>query len=292
MQKDTIQKIRHILFPMDFSERCCNVVPFVASMARRYSAKVTLLSIVQPFYYAAMGDPGAAVVVDLEELLQDLKIRLDSSLTKEFADLRVERVAALGDPAKVITDFAHTQDVDLMMMPTHGYGPFRRLLGSVTVKVLHDTECPVWTSAHMAEAPPRAHFACTSVLCAVDGTPNSVALMKWAGEFSKDAGAALRLVHVVPAKEGVISPQTDHSRKKELRKEAREALNELEASAGVDAPICVAAGNVAETICDEARRHAADLIVIGRGVLHEIPGRLRTQAHAIIRKAPCPVLSV
>jgi nucleotide-binding universal stress UspA family protein len=274
-----MQNIQHILFPIDFSERCCNVVPFVASMARRYSAKVTLLGIVQPFYYAAMGDPGAAVVVDLEELLQDLKIRLDSSLTQELAGLRVERVAQLGDPARVITDFAHTQDVDLIMMPTHGYGPFRRLLlGSVTAKVLHDTECPVWTSAHTAEAPPRAHSACASVLCAVDGTPDSVALIKWAGEFSKDAGATLRLVHVVS---GMEPPQ-----------DVREAIDRLEASAGVDAPICVAGGNVAETICDEARRHDADLIVIGRGVLNETLGRLRTHAHAIIRQAPCPVLSV
>ncbi len=76
------------------------------------------------------------------------------------------------------------------------------------------------------------------------------------------------------------------------RQEAREAINRLEASAGVSAPICVTAGDVAETICGEARRHDADLIVIGRGVLHETLGRLRTHAHAIIRQAPCPVLSV
>jgi nucleotide-binding universal stress UspA family protein len=144
-----MQKINHILFPIDFSERCCNVVPFVVSIASRYSAKVTLLSVVPPFYYG-MGDPGTAIVVDFAELLQDLKARLNSSLNQKFAGLRVERVAELGDPAQVITHFAHMHDVDLIMMPTHGYGPFRRLLlGSVTAKVLHDAECAVWTSAHL-----------------------------------------------------------------------------------------------------------------------------------------------
>jgi nucleotide-binding universal stress UspA family protein len=289
-----MQQIKHILFPIDFSDRCCNVVPFVESMARRYSAKITLLSVVQPFYYAAMGDPGAAVVVDLEELVQDLKTRLDGSLIQEFAGLTVERVAMLGDPAQVITAFAHTQGVDLIMMPTHGYGPFRRLLlGSVTAKVLHDAECPVWTSAHMADTPPRVHSACASILCAVDGKPESVALIRWASEFSKTEGATLRLVHVVPGVEGVISPQTDRMRKREIRDEAGEMLARLEASAGVSlVPICVNRGNVAETICQEARRHDSDLIVIGRGVLHETLGRLRTHAHAIIRQSPCPVLSV
>ena len=34
-------------------------------------------------------------------------------------------------------------------MPTHGFGPLRRfLLGSVAAKVLHDAQCPVWTSVH------------------------------------------------------------------------------------------------------------------------------------------------
>ncbi len=71
----------------------------------------------------------------------------------------------LGDPAQVITAFAHTQGVDLIMMPTHGYGPFRRLLlGSVTAKVLHDAECPVWTAVHMAKAPHRVHSAFSNIL--------------------------------------------------------------------------------------------------------------------------------
>jgi len=244
-----------------------------------------------------MGDPGAAVVIDLEELLQDLKIRLDASLTREFAGLCVDRVAALGDPARVITDFAHNQDIDLIMMPTHGYGPFRRLLlGSVTAKVLHDAECPVWTAAHMdpraARKPCPEQAACHDILCAVDGTPRSEGLMKWAAEFSKDAGATLRLVHVVPGMAGLPSSQMDLERGAELRKQAHQTLDRMEAAAGLHVPICVAGGNVAETICEEARRHDADLVVIGRGVLHETLGRLRTHAHGIIRQAPCPVLSV
>jgi len=293
MQKNTMLKLQHILFPIDFSERCCNVVPFVDSMARRHDAKITLLSVLPPFYYAAMGDAGTGVVVDVAELLRDLKTRLDSSLTREFAGLRVDRVAELGDPARVITEFAHNQGVDLIMMPTHGYGPFRRLLlGSVTAKVLHDAECPVWTAAHLAEAQGSAQTACQNIICAVEGTPNSITLMKWAGEFSKEIGATLRLVCVVPGMEGVPSGQMDLERGAELRREAHHTLDRLEASIGIDAPICVGGGDVAETVCAEARRHDANLIVIGRGVLHETLGRLRTHAHAIIRHSPCPVLSV
>src|SRR5580765_2508864 len=82
-------------------------------------------------------------------------------------------------------------------MPTHGYGPFRSLLlGSVTAKVLHDTECPVWTAPHM-EQPLSGPITGNNVLCAIDATPQSSALIQWATEYAELIGAQLRLVHVV-----------------------------------------------------------------------------------------------
>jgi nucleotide-binding universal stress UspA family protein len=286
-------KIKHILFPIDFSERCCSAVPFVESVASRYDAKVTLLSVAQPFYYAAMGDPGGLAGIDPGELLRDLKERLGSALNKEFSGFRVERVAELGDPAQVVTEFARTQGVDLIMMPTHGYGPFRSLLlGSVTAKVLHDAQCPVWTAAHVAEAPCRDHIACRSILCAVDGTPNSVPLMKWASDLAKDAGATLRLVHVIPGMEGFQTRQMDREFELEMGKEARATMELLQDSAGVKVPLCITAGNVAERVHDEACRNGTDLLVIGRGAMHEALGRLRTHAYGIIRRSPAPVISV
>jgi nucleotide-binding universal stress UspA family protein len=286
--------IKHILFPIDFSERSNCAAPFVESMARRYSASITLLSAAQPFFYAAMGDPGGeAVMVNTEDLLFGLKARLDRALTKNFAGLRVDRVADLGDPAQVIADFAHTQGVDLIMMPTHGYGPFRSLLlGSVAAKVLHDAKCPVWTAAHVAKPPGDEHVDSRNILCAVDGGPNSAALMQWASEFSGDAGATLRLVHVVPGMEGALSRQLDREFEESMRKEARRTVEGLQESAGVKAPLCVVSGNVADCVREEASRHEAGLVVIGRGSLLGTFGRLRTHAYGIIRQSPCPVLSV
>jgi nucleotide-binding universal stress UspA family protein len=241
-----------------------------------------------------MGDPGGeAVIVNTEDLLRGLKASLDSSLTKDFAGLRVDRVAEIGDPAQVIADFAHTQGVDLIMMPTHGYGPFRSLLlGSVTAKVLHDVKCPVWTATHVAKPPSGDHIDCRSILCAVDGGPNSVSLMQWASEFSSHAGATLRLVHVVAGMEGALSRQMDREFEEEMRNEARRTIEGLQESAGVKAPLCVVSGNVPACVREEASLHDADLVVIGRGSLQGTFGRLRAHAHGIIRQSPCPVLSV
>jgi nucleotide-binding universal stress UspA family protein len=286
--------IKHILFPIDFSERSSGAIPFVESIARRYSARITLLSVAQPFFYTAMGDPaGETVIVNTEALLHGLQARLNNSLTNDFAGLHVDRLAEIDDPAQSIVDFAHTQGVDLIMMPTHGYGPFRSLLlGSVAAKVLHDVNCPVWTAAHVPKPPAADHVECRTVLCAVDGGPDSASLMKWASEFSSDAGAALRLVHVVAGMEGSLSRQLDREFEEEMGNQARQRIEGLQASTGVPAPLSVVTGNVADGVRDEASRHEAALVVIGRGLLQATFGRLRTHAYGIIRQSPCPVLSV
>jgi nucleotide-binding universal stress UspA family protein len=284
---------QHILFPIDFSNRSCAAVPFVDSFARRFASKVTLMSVAQPFWYTGMGDPGGPVVIDTGEVLRELETRLSGTLVKEFAHLKVERIAELGDPAQVIVQYARGADVDLIMMPTHGYGPFRSLLlGSVTAKVLHDAECPVWTAAHVEDSPVRDHREPRNILCAVDGTPRSLDLMQWSRKLAADFGASLRLVHVIAGFDAGQAHQVDRQFEEEMRLEARKMIEDQQKQEGVDAPLCVTVGNVASGVREEARRHGADLVVIGRGVIHETLGRLRTHAHAIIRQSPCPVLSV
>lgn len=285
--------VKEILFPIDFSERTCGAVPFVQAMATRFEARVTLMSVAPPLWYAAMGDVGTPVYIDPEELRADLQKRLEGTLVKEFAGLQVERVAEVGDPAEEITRYAHIQGVDLIMMPTHGYGPFRSLLlGSVTAKVLHDSQCPVWTGAHMEGSPGAEHVNPHSVVCAVDGTPKSVPIMEWAADFAKQAGAQMRIVSVVPAMEGWPERQLDRELAAEAVKDVRVRIATLQREAGIEAPLCVETGNVPAAVRDEALRHAADLVVIGRGLLHETFGRLRAHSYGIIRQAPCPVVSV
>jgi nucleotide-binding universal stress UspA family protein len=285
--------IKQILFPIDFSERCCGAAPFVRAMAQRFGARITLMSVVSPFWQAASGDISGSIVVDTAEIKRSLEARLEDAFVKELAGLAVDRVAEIGDPAEAITRYAHTQGADLIMLPTHGYGPFRSLLlGSVTAKVLHDALCPVWTATHVEDQPALGHLAGRNVLCAIDGTPRSTCLMQWAAEYARNTGGTLRLVHAVSGIQGWPDLQLDREFEETLRAQARETIEKLQKSLGLTAPLCVAVGDVAGAVREEAERHNSDLIVIGRGILHETMGRLRTHSYGIIRHAPCPVLSV
>ena len=49
---------------------------------------------------------------------------------------------------------------------------------------------------------------------------------------------------------------------------------------------------MATDLAKVAKDNEMDLIVIGRSMDHSLFGRLRTNAYAVIRESPCPVVSV
>ena len=248
--------IQHILFPVDFSKRSMAIAPFVRRFAQHFGSKVTLLHVVPPVTCIGMAEPVGAFI-NPDELRADAQRSLDSTLTENFGGMPVTRIVEMGDPAAVIVECAHGHAVDLIMMPTHGYGPFRRfLLGSVAAKVLH--------AAHLEEAPAQARVVPKNVLCAVDRSANTGPVTQWAAQLSRDAGASLRPIHAVPGAEAWPEQQFDTELQKALEERAREVIGKVQAGVGVEAPLCIGAGAVAHAVGKEARRYNVDPIVIGR----------------------------
>jgi nucleotide-binding universal stress UspA family protein len=104
--------------------------------------------------------------------------------------------------------------------------------------------------------------------------------------------ARLRIVHAIPLLQPYSEYLADSRFEEDLRQDARRRIADLLREAGSHAPLCVAMGEPRDVVAEEARRHAMDLVVIGRGCLKEKLGRLRTQSYGIIREAPCPVISM
>ena len=130
---------QHILFPVDFSIQNCGIAPYVENMACTYGARVTIFNVMELPAAAYPGWAAYGPPIDLQAMAVVRKQQVDSFLKNEFQNVATTRVMLEGDPASRIAEYAGHEKVDLIMMPTHGYGPFRRfLLGSVTAKVLHD----------------------------------------------------------------------------------------------------------------------------------------------------------
>jgi len=286
--------IKHILFPYDFSAAGTATIPFVRALANQRHAKMTVLSVVPPTWITPPGLIVAAAGSDPEVLQNTLQAHLDNLSIDGFESPPARRTA-VGDPAAKIAEFTRDNAVDLVMLPTHGQGLFRGLLlGSVTSKVLHDVHCPVWTAAHAEKQ--HAQETPRRILCALDGSDKSLVLAQWAVDFSRQMSASLQFVHVVRTISDWLSLESEQALQEELRTEARNRIETMLKSglpAGdSDFPLRVAVGEIVATITEEARQEGADLIVLGRGAMHETLGRLRTHAHGIIHRSPCPVLSV
>jgi nucleotide-binding universal stress UspA family protein len=287
-------RFERILFPVDFSERSQAAAPFVLSIAHRYKSQVRLLHVLQPPppLYAGMNTVYPETY-DFDGIAADLRVELQKFAEAELPKVDITCAVEMGDPATVITESADRDSVNLIMMPTHGYGAFRRaLLGSVTAKVLHDAQIPVWTAAHAPEPSHRAHPQPRRILCALDLKPESRHTLEFAIDLAGDTEAAIELVHVAP--EGELDPLNSETRLQELLIEAaRSRLVKIQEEAGgPDIEAVLAGGSVAHMVRSVALRKRSDLVVIGRGCIQHGFGRLRANSYSIIRESPCPVLSV
>jgi len=263
--------IRHILFPYDFSTQGQRAATYVAAFAKRFNARVTMLTVVAA---------GCAPEPDL-----------DRALAAEFADVNLERVADCGDAARRVAEFAHNHGVDMVMMPTHGLGLFRTLLsGSVTSTVIHDVLCPVWTAAHADSQ--HAPTIPRRILCAVDATNEGVRLLQHAALFSKRVGATLSVLHVVEPVSDGESVGSERELQEDIRETAAQAIESMLTSAGVEATTRVVVGGITERAAEAARAENVDLVIVGRGAIREPFARLRTHIFGIVEQSPCPVLSV
>jgi nucleotide-binding universal stress UspA family protein len=286
--------LEQILLPVDFSDRAVGAARYAAAIGRLFGSSITLLHVLQPPHYefAALEVGGPMLSELFANRSVQVRQQLDGFLTEELKGLRVERVLTEGDPASKIVEYAHEKRMDLIVVPTHGYGPFRRfILGSVTAKVLHDADCPVWTGVHLENAPPATSIPFKNVLCAIDLGPQSCKVLNWAARAAAEVGARLTVVHAAPCLK-IQGQEADDSVGDSLRQQARQEIEGLDVERPAECDILIESGDPPAVVRRLAEKLRADVLVIGRGSAAGVFGRLRTNAYAIIRESPCPVVSV
>lgn len=286
-------ELKHILFPVDFSESCTAASDQVQAMTRSTGARLTLLHVLEcpPLWYANLEAARLASGVDLALIREHRLEQLNRYLEDQLQDLSPLRCLSQGDAATEIVQYACREEVSLIMMPTRGGGVFRRLLlGSVTSKVLHDASCPVWTTSH-SEHVTAARYPYRTIICGIDFSTASVETLRWASLFTAEQRAQMRVVHAIDVDEHSTNSGIVEVRRY-LREVALDEWNRLEKDYGFDEQLCIAYGSVGNALRKAADDLEADLLIIGRGHIQEPFGRLRSNSYAIIRESPCPVISI
>jgi len=279
-------ELTKILLPVDFSEQGDGAAQQAGALARYFGAELILLH-VNPILVPTLTSPFSGPIDTgwITVLEAQARRSLDTYHQADLTGAKVTRTVLTGDPAASIVEFAHREKPDLIVMPTHGYGPFRRfLLGSVVAKVLHDAEVPVWTGAHLQRSPQSIWRKINRVLCPIDLQAAEGALL-WSRNFACEFKAELILVHAVP---GVESKDPEEK----SVAQTCEQIRMLQRKLSIAGEILIEKGDPSQVVRAAATRLNADLVVIGRSPREGVSGRLRPNAYSIVRDAPCPVVSV
>ncbi len=135
---------QHILLAADFSEYGGKVAEKAKQLAAQNQAKLSLLHVVDnlPITDAAYG-PIIPFDVDLtEELMNAAKKRL-AELAEDLGVTKDGQWLEIGSPKLEIVRIAEENNVDLIVMGSHGRHGLALLLGSTANGVLHYAKCDV-----------------------------------------------------------------------------------------------------------------------------------------------------
>lgn len=141
-------QIKKILFPTDFSEGAKNAIPYAVDMAKAYGAKLYLLHVIYDIATASgLHVPHASVDEMYSEMQATAQRELERFGLREREGLKdVEHSIKRGVPYEEILKFAQDNNIDLIVIGTHGRkGLDRVLFGSTAERVVRNSSCPVLT---------------------------------------------------------------------------------------------------------------------------------------------------
>jgi nucleotide-binding universal stress UspA family protein len=288
-----------ILVPTDFSDSALLALEHGIFLTKKFDGELVLLHVAELPTITIHDFPS-----DLFELAREGGMdRMGELLEKQEVALPpLKRVVLAGTPsepaADVIVEYAKTNEVDFIVMGTHGRRGMRRLLlGSVTEEVVRRSPCPVLTTRTHKDAwsLPRAD----RILVPVDFGSSTRQIIGVASRMAEHYGAAITLAHVVNLEYypyyGFGSDAYPEI-KKSMIEASEEKLIELATElqgAGLDVSWKTIKGHPAAALRQLAEEADIDLIVIGS---HGRSGFDRAMvgsvSEKVLRSAHCPVMIV
>lgn len=287
-----------ILVPVDGSDHSVRAAEHSLGLADRFDATVHLLNVVDVQVAAGPFDAGGVreeFLATLEEhgetVLDDVRAAVDTH------GIDVEREVVRGRPSKTILDYAAEHDVDIIAMGTHGRtGLDRYIVGSVTERVIRQTERPVFT-LHATDRN-RVDDGYDDILVPTDGSEFAAAAVEHAVAIATQFDARVHAVNVVDSNAAAFGPA--HTPPTALIDGLTSAGEDATADvattaqdAGLAATTAVRRGVPSDELLDYADEHGVDLIAMGTagrsGLSRYLVG---STTERLLRRADVPVLAV
>lgn len=149
--------VNKILIPTDFSDPSYTALTTAVELARQFEAELYVVHVVGPLPSlivttpAVPPAPALPVSTKVVEYQKQLRNQSEETLKEMVKNTVPDGVTAhaktmVGEPPYEIVDLAEKEEVDLIVISTHGKRGWKRMLfGSTAEKVVRLAPCPVLT---------------------------------------------------------------------------------------------------------------------------------------------------
>ena len=130
---------KKVLCPIDLSTNSLEAIDVATTMAKAGKGEVIFLHVAMPDLPIESG----YAIFEVDAAIRSAQEEL-SAIRPSDPDVRFRHELRRGDPAAEILRVAKEENVDLIVLTTHGRGGITRLLmGSVAEHVIRKSSCPV-----------------------------------------------------------------------------------------------------------------------------------------------------
>ena len=279
--------ISKILLATDFSPESQNALKCAISLAKRYESKLFLTHAISEEASLTAGDAWPALADIARRNARKSMVELEQM--QELQSLPHDVVMQSGETWEVLSRVVSDQNIDLIVIGTHGSGGIDKLmLGSTAEKVVRHATCPVLTVGPLVRLLSLERFS--NILYATDFSTGSLRALNYALSLAEEDRAELTMLHIIESKPASEAELVDWKRRD------RERLSQL-VPTDIDLPskpeIEVEAGAPAKEIVRLADARNAELIVMGSHSDGVVSTHLPwTTLHHVLQHAHCPVLTV
>ena len=285
-----------LLVALDGTDVAQTILPFASQLAMGLDVPLVLFSAVQ-----GGGQTEEESYGDLyEKDAQAARSRLNELCEELSAQgVNTQIALAVGSPAEQIVAAANERGCGLIAMSTHGRNIFARgILGSVTSKVIHDTDTPVLTiTPEKAELYRDHQIKLTRIMVPLDGSPLGEIVLPYVEELALRLSLTVSLARVVTPPNLFWMDSYPASIMEAEKAMQREAGDYLETVAqrlgrrGLEVETRVLVGHPAATLIDYLNGTPHDIIAMATHARTGISRRmLGSVTDALVRGSGDPVI--
>ena len=295
-------QFKNILCATDFSDFSNHTISYGVALAKEFDARLFVSHVIDLSSVAIYGEFQLDPIGQQNRIMEDADAQL-KELTGD-QPVRWEPLITVGKPADEISRAVEEKDIDLVIAATRGRSGLKRIiLGSVTERLMRTLTCPllvVNSPEHKLVSAANHEIKLKKILVGCDFSPDSGQAFNHALSLAQEFEAELHLAHVIEPPAQPDLHKVDKPVSEEIQQDYRDFLTQKlkdmvpeEARYWCTPQTSLLRGQPYEKIVRYAETEDIDMIVLGargHGLVKTL--FLGSTTDRVVRRSPCPVLSV